>query len=160
MWNLGQRRNMPWIAQAANLTIIFALLIATGYAITLICIPFIKPGSVMLINVNFAGVPLLHRAKMGEDYASMWAKAELIFEQLPLLNHDALIIWRAWVILAKKRWVLALLATLWFATAATLIAYYVAFLQGNDHIIDAISNTNSVLATLQQWTVILTLNTK
>ncbi|KAG6807610.1 hypothetical protein H0H92_006939 [Tricholoma furcatifolium] len=120
MCNLGQRRNISWMAQAANFTIIFALLIATGYIITIICIPFVISGSVMLVNVDFVDVPLLHRTRIGEDHLLKWVKAELFFEQLPLLNHDALIIWRAWVILAKKRWVLALLATLWFATAGCI----------------------------------------
>ncbi|KAG6829176.1 hypothetical protein H0H92_005431 [Tricholoma furcatifolium] len=154
MWDLEKRRKTSWSAQATHFVIVFAFLAATGYLVTLVFIPFVKPRSVMIENI---GMSLDDRATTGDNQVFLWENAELVLEQLPSITNDALIIWRAWAILARKNWALALLVTLWIAStvwqqpdgvvAAIQIIYYVFLLRGNS-IYGPVSEAGGVLSIL------------
>ncbi|KAG6824003.1 hypothetical protein H0H92_008295 [Tricholoma furcatifolium] len=162
VWDLASEHRKSWKVKATLFVVAFSLLAATGYLITLLYIPHVIPRAVMIYDDDLS---LENRATLSDNLVSQWSNAQIIIQQLPLLTNDGLIIWRAWALLAKRRWVLGLLlitcktatagwSPIFLSTkytlmgtsmdAGTLLVYYVAQLEGADYVF-SISNANALL---------------
>ncbi|KAH0580734.1 hypothetical protein H2248_002221 [Termitomyces sp. 'cryptogamus'] len=104
--------------------ILFGLLSAT-------CLVIFETGELALYiclgMIEHIDTPLPEKRISTNNRIHSWSIASNAFETIPLVANDGLIIWRAWVIFSKTRWVLYTLVILWLMTAGAIIGASITF---------------------------------
>ncbi|KAG6811014.1 hypothetical protein H0H92_009355 [Tricholoma furcatifolium] len=121
IWNLTKTRDVAFLRTKVNLVIILlGLIAALGDVISDLGYLLVLMRESMILNI---GIPLDEKQVLTDVLAQKWDAAGMWCQAVPLLLNDALIIWRGWVLFAKRRWALGVLLVLWIAAAGTLIAF-------------------------------------
>ncbi|KAG5732415.1 hypothetical protein E4T56_gene11317 [Termitomyces sp. T112] len=119
------------------------------------CLLIVETGQVVLYlrlgMIDNTATPLTDKRETTDIVIQPWSKAVSACQLVPLLTNDTLLIWRAWVIFARRRWALYILSVFWLTTAgvmlSTLVTYFAPISNTLEHVTFGLTFGTNLVAT-------------